>query len=67
MPAVIHPNDEKIWDYLLTHKTPVSATDLAKRFLLSQSKVSKTLKSFADQGIADVIQVGKAKYYTIKE
>jgi sugar-specific transcriptional regulator TrmB len=67
MPVTIHPNDERIWNYLVTHKTPVSAAKIAKYFIISQSKASKVLKSFADQGIADVIAIGKTKYYRVKE
>ena len=59
--------EQKIWDYMLTHKTPVSAAKLAKYFIISQSKTSSTLKKFAEQGIADVVAIGKVKYYKVKE
>ena len=59
--------EEKIWGYMVAHKTPVSAAKLAKYFIISQSKASTTLKKFADQGIADVITIGKVKYYKVKE
>lgn len=61
------PMEEKIWNYLLTHKTPVSAAKLSKYFIISQSKASSTLKKFADQSIADVIVIGKIKYYKVKD
>ena len=59
--------EEKIWGYLVTHKNPVSAAKMSKYFIISQSKASIALKKFADQGIADVIQIGKTKYYKVKE
>ena len=59
--------EEKIWNYLVTHKTPVSAAKLSKYFIISQSKAASTLKKFADQGIADVTTIGKVKYYKVKE
>jgi len=67
MPVVMSSLEEKLWDYLLTHKTPVSAAKLSKYFIISQSKASSALKKFADQGIADVIPIGKIKYYKVKE
>jgi Fe2+ or Zn2+ uptake regulation protein len=67
MPVVMTPAEEKIWEYLLTHKTPVSAAKLSKYFIISQSKTSSTLKKFAEQGIADVVAIGKTKYYKVKE
>lgn len=59
--------EEKIWDYMVAHKTPVSAAKMSKYFIISQSKASTALKKFADQGIADVIAIGKVKYYKVKE
>lgn len=59
--------EEKIWDYMVAHKTPVSAAKLSKYFIISQSKASTALKKFADQGIADIIIIGKVKYYKVKE
>ena len=59
--------EEKIWDYMVAHKTPVSAAKMSKYFIISQSKASTALKKFADQGIADTIQIGKVKYYKIKD
>jgi len=59
--------EQKIWDYLVTHKTPVSATALAKRFIISKGHVGRILKTFADKGIADVVSVGRTKLYKVKD
>ena len=67
MPVVMTNTEEKIWKYLMEHKTPTSAAKIAKYFIISQSKASVTLKKFADEGIADVVPIGKVKYYKVKE
>ena len=67
MPVSMTNTEEKIWNYLVTHKTPVSAAKLSKYFIISQSKASTTLRKFHIQGIADVIEIGKTKYYKVKE
>lgn len=59
--------EEKLWRYLVEHKTPTLASKLAKHFIISQSKASAALKKFADSGIADVIVVGKQKFYKVKD
>ena len=56
----------KVLDYLKTHVTPVAAETLAKRFIMSHSRVSSTLKSLHEMGLADVSQVGKKKFYSYK-
>lgn len=59
--------EEKVWNYLVEHKTPVTATTLAKRFIISASHVSKILKQLADRNIIDVVRIGKSKFYKIKD
>jgi len=59
--------EQKIWDYLVTHKTPVSAIALSKRFIISRGHVARILRTFADKGIADVVSVGRAKLYKVKD
>ena len=67
MPVSIDPKDEKIWNYLTTHKTPVSQEKMAKHFLISQSHASRALNFFVEQGIAEVIKIGTKKFYKVKE
>jgi predicted transcriptional regulator len=59
--------EEKVWTYLLEHKTPVLIKTLAKRYILSESRISTILKKFHDQGIVDLIKIGTTKYYKVKE
>lgn len=67
MPVSIDPKDEKIWEYLRTHKTPVTQEKIAKRFLISKSHAGRALNYFVDNGIAEVIKMGTTKFYRIKE
>lgn len=59
--------EEKVWNYLVEHKTPVMAGTLAKRFIISQSHVNSILKQWADKEMLDVINVGRSKFYKIKD
>lgn len=67
MAVEMTPIEEKIWQYLVTHKTPVSAMSLSKRFIISKGHVGRILKGFADKGIADVVSVGSTKLYKVKD
>lgn len=67
MPRILTESEEKILTYLKEHKTPVMAGTLAKRFIMSQSKVSTLLKLLQEKGLADVFQVGSNKFYKIKD
>ena len=59
--------EDKVWDYLVSHKTPVLADTLAKRFLVSRSHIARILKELADKQVLDVIKVGTQKFYRVKE
>lgn len=67
MPVHIPEKDEKIWKYLVEHKTPATREKIAKYFLISKSHASRALNYFVEQGIAEVIQVGRIKFYKVKE
>ena len=67
MPVNIEEKDEKIWKYLLTHKTPVTQDKIAKYFLISKSHASRALNYFVEQGIAEMSKIGSTKFYRIKE
>lgn len=67
MPRILTEAEEKILNYLVEHKTPVMAGTLAKRFIMSQSRVSTLLKLLHEKGLADVLQIGKNKFYKIKD
>jgi hypothetical protein len=67
VPVSIDPRDEKIWNYMLTHKTPVSQEKMARYFLISKSHAGRALNFFVEQGIAEVIKIGAKKFYRVKE
>ena len=67
MPVTLTDSEEKIFNYLKDHKTPVLAATLSKRFIMSKSRVSTILKLLHDKGLADVIQVGSNKFYKLKD
>jgi predicted transcriptional regulator len=67
MPVNIDPRDEKIWKYLLEHKTPVTQEKITKYFLISKSHAGRALNYFVEQGIAEIIKIGTKKYYKVKE
>ncbi len=59
--------EQKIWDYLKEHKTPVTAGTLAKRFIISQSKTSQALAMLERHGLASAFSVGRTKFYKRRE
>jgi hypothetical protein len=67
VPVSIDSRDEKIWNYMLTHKTPVSQEKMARYFLISKSHAGRALNFFVEQGIAEVIKIGTKKFYKVKE
>lgn len=67
MPVSIDPKDEKIWNYMITHKKPVSQEKMARYFLISKSHAGRALNFFVEQGIAEVVKVGTKKFYKVKE
>lgn len=66
MPVRIPEKDEKIWKYLITHKTPVTQEKMMKYFLISKSHAARSLNYFVEQGIAEVFKIGKVKFYKVK-
>ena len=59
--------EEAVWEYLITHKTPAHQKKLAKRWLVSESRVARVLKRFEKEGIVDLVRIGTQKYYKIKD
>lgn len=61
------PVQEKLFDYLVSHKRPVPLEKLADRFLLNKQTVGKALKKLHDCGLADRMSVGGKLFYEIKQ
>lgn len=58
---------DKVWDYLVEHKNPVSIEALAKRFIVSRSRVGAALKQLTDKQIIECIKIGNKHFYKIKD
>jgi DNA-binding transcriptional ArsR family regulator len=59
--------EEKFLEYLRTHKRPVTAATLAKRFIISHSHASSILNALYENGLADIKVEGKKKFYKSKD
>jgi len=59
------PAQQKIFDYLRTHKTPVSAQYLATYFMVSYDTALKTLRFLVEEEEAKSMKVGRKKLYVI--
>jgi predicted transcriptional regulator len=58
---------EKVWDYLVEHKRPVTANQLAKRFIASKSSVARELRLLTEKDVLDRIVLGKEYFFKIKD
>lgn len=67
MPVAMNEFEEKVWKYLVEHKTPVSVKSLAKRFIVSDSRVLTVFRKFVADGIVEIVRMGSAKYYKVKD
>lgn len=59
--------EQKIWEYLKEHKTPVPTDTLEKRFIISKSTVKRIMAMLERNGLVDVIKIGSKKYYKRRE
>ena len=59
--------EEKVWDYLVEHKRPVTIKQLAKYFIVSEGAVTRTLRKFVQNQVVDKICHGNIVLYKIKD
>ena len=59
--------EEKVWDYLVEHKRPVTIKQLAKYFIVSEGSVTRTLRKFVKGQVVDKICHGNIVLYKIKD
>lgn len=57
--------DQKILKYLESRKTAATIKQVAKFFIRSDSAVSKSLNSLAEQGFIKCIKAGGTKFYSV--
>ena len=58
--------EERVLDYLQTHKTPVTANKLAKHFIMSESHTKKVLNNLVSRGIVQIVANVKPALYRLK-
>ena len=58
---------EKVWDYLVEHKTPASSQTIADYFLVTRQSVRSVLGELTRNNVLDKIRIGNNYHYRIKE
>ena len=66
MPVSIDPKDQKIWDYFINRKTPVTIKQVMKALLVSEAHARRALEYFVFAEIADRTRKGSQKFYQVK-
>lgn len=61
------PSQEKLFNYLVTHKKSVPIKKLSHHFLLNQKTVESELRALHLMGLADRTKVNRHYYYEIKQ
>ena len=59
--------EDKVWDYLVEHKRPVTVKQLSKYFIASENTVSRTLTEFVKRQVVNKIRQGNVVLYKIKD
>lgn len=67
MPVSIDPKDEKIWEYVVTRKTPVTIKQTMKTLLISEPHARRALDYFVLKGLAVMTKQGGVRLYKVKE
>ena len=67
MPISIDPKDQKIWEYVVSRKTPVTIKQTMKTLLLSDAHVRRALDYFVLKGLAEMTKQGGTRFYKVKE
>ena len=67
MPVSIDPKDQKIWEYIVARKTPVTIKQVTKTLLLSEAHARRALDYFVLKGLAEMTKQGGTRFYKVKE
>lgn len=59
--------EDKVWDYLVEHKRPVTVKQLAKHYIVSENSVSRVLSELFKKQVIDKIRQGNVVLYKIKD
>ena len=63
MPKYMTKMEAKVYAYLQEHKTPVSAQQVSKYFIVSESHAAKTLRALEEMGYATGAKKGNTKFF----
>lgn len=66
MPVSIDPKDEKIWQYIVERKTPVTIKQAMKTLLISETHARRALDYFVLKGLADMTKQSGVRFYKVK-
>ena len=67
MPVSIDPKDQKIWEYVVARKTPVTIKQVMKTLLLSEAHARRALDYFVLKSLAEMTKQGGVRFYKVKE
>jgi len=60
------PSEARFYEYFVEHRRPVTIEALAKRYIMSTSRVSSILRNLVHWSLIEVEQVGKKKFFKLK-
>lgn len=67
MPVSIDPKDQKVWEYIVSRKRPVTIKQAMKVLLISETHARRALDYFVLKGLAEMSKQGATRFYTVKE
>lgn len=67
MPVSIDPKDQKIWEYFVSRKTPVTVKQVMKTLLVSEAHARRALDYFVLKDLAEMAKQGGTRFYKVKE
>lgn len=67
MPVSIDPKDQKIWEYFIKRKTPVTIKQVMKTMLVSETHARRALEYFVFRELAERHKIGGVLTYKVKE
>lgn len=59
--------EDKVWDYLVSRKQPVTVKQIARYYIVSTGSVARALAGFVKKQVVDKVQYGNLSLYKIKD
>ena len=67
VPVSIDPKDQKVWDYLVARRTPVTIKQAMKTLLISEAHARRALEYFVVKDLAEMTKQGGTRFYKVKQ